>query len=162
MPATLLSPCLLGSALARHPDFEQLLSEAARKLACPVSTVRCDYWRHRVWRALAADAALAARFARLDAGTVLLTGRFHGAPPPSLKERERWRLHVVERVRADCWLSEPVPLAVRWPGGAVEVEWAEVTSLVAAALADCGLPEYEADLSPVGLPMVRRVIVAAA
>jgi hypothetical protein len=163
VPATLLSPCLPGSALARHPDFEQLLAEAARKLACPVDSVRRDYWRHRAWRALAADAALAARFARLDAATVFLTGRFHGAPPWSAKERARWRLHVGERIKADCGLPEPLPLAVRWSGGAVAVEWVEVTSLVAAALADRGVPPAcEAELAPVALPMLRRVIVAAA
>ena len=69
---------------------------------------------------------------------------------------------MLERIKADCGLAAPVPLAVRWLGGAVEVEWVEVMSLLAAAQAVRDLPAYEAELSPVALPMLRRVIEAAA
>lgn len=160
---SLLSPCLPQPGLSEHPAFEVFLARAATRLACPVEHLRRDYWRYRAWRALTADPALTRRFACLNAGTVLLTGRDHGVAPAGSKERARWELHAAERIKADCSLTAPVPLELRWSWGAVEIEWVATTALVAAALADRGVPPAcEAELAPVALPMLRRVIAAAA
>jgi hypothetical protein len=93
--------------MARVPLLAPLLSpdNGARK-AVPV--------RERLARALAADPALDGRV-RCDAdGTILLTGTCGGSAPASLKERQRWELHVRLRLAAELGEAAATAATIRW------------------------------------------------
>lgn len=73
--------------------------------------------------ALAADPALAGRARCAADATIELTGADGSAPPMSLKERQRWEMHVRLRLEAElghavatnariCWAEAVKPFAV--------------------------------------------------
>jgi len=67
-------------------------------------------------RVLAADPALAGRVFSGERGTVILTGPAGGPPPTSLKERQRWELHVRLRIAAELGETAAGGVEVRWLG----------------------------------------------
>jgi hypothetical protein len=67
----------------------------------------------RIWRALAADPALAGRVRR-DRGAVVLSGPAGGPPPSSAKERRRWEIHVRLRLVAEFGEAAAAGAVIRW------------------------------------------------
>lgn len=71
--------------------------------------------RHeRVRAALALDPALAGRVSWDDAGRITLTGPAGGRPPASVKERQRWEMHVRLRIAAELDEETSAGVVVRW------------------------------------------------
>ena len=68
----------------------------------------------RAWRALLADPALHGRVARTPCGTVVITGADGGPPPASMKERQRWELHVRLRLAVELGDDTAAAVSVRW------------------------------------------------
>lgn len=139
-----------------------MLLATLQHFRCTLGEVREDYWMGRVWRALTGDPALQGRVARQGVSTILLTGAGYDVPPASAKERDRWRLHVEERVVADTGRSlRALGILVQWATGPVVVQRARVVSLIAQAV-DRGprwgdLTAWVGDLAPVVAPVVVAV-----
>jgi len=70
--------------------------------------------RSRLERALAADPALAGRVHCDASGAIILTGPGAGPPPASLKERQRWELHVRLRLAAELGEAAASASNVQW------------------------------------------------
>jgi hypothetical protein len=68
----------------------------------------------RLRRALKADPALAGRASCDQSGSVVLTGPHGGRPPKSLKERERWMLHVRLRLATELGAAAATRVQVHW------------------------------------------------
>ncbi len=75
----------------------------------------------RLRAALAADPALAGRVSCDDTGLITLTGPEGGAPPGSVKERQRWELHVRLRLAAELGESISAMANIRWLDAAQRV-----------------------------------------
>jgi len=155
-------------SLDEHPEFAVMLAVTLEHFRCTLGEVREDYWLGRVWRALAGDPALVGRVARKGVSRVLLTGPGYGAPPASLKERARWRLHVQDRIAADTGHSAPaLGVAIRWAEGPVTVMPAAVVSLLAQVVVGDprwdDLAPYAGDLGVIQVPVVHtaEAVVAA-
>jgi len=70
--------------------------------------------RGRAVRALAADPALAGRVHWDTSGAIILTGPDGGPPPASLKERQRWELHVRLRLAAELGDATASAADIKW------------------------------------------------
>jgi len=161
-----LMPLLTSRAprpvLSDHPEFALMLLATLQHFRCTLGEVREDYWMGRVWRALTGDPALQGRVARQGVSTILLTGAGYDVPPASAKERDRWRLHVQQRVAADTGRSlRALGILLQWATGPVVVQRARVVSLIAQAV-DRGprwgdLAAWVGDLAPVVVPVVVAV-----
>lgn len=68
----------------------------------------------RLVRALAADPALSGRVSCDGAGIIRLTGPDGGPPPASLKERQRWEVHVRLRLATELGETAASEAAIRW------------------------------------------------
>jgi len=89
----------------------------------------------RLRAALAADPALAGRVSCDDAGLITLTGPAGGPPPGSVKERQRWEMHV--RLRLAAELGEST-------GGAAVMQWVDAPERVAEPQPRAGGERYAA------------------
>jgi hypothetical protein len=99
-----------GATLGRvdnNPLLTPLLSDPSPDAGQP-------YARDRLMRALAADPALAGRARCDEAGAIVLTGPGGGRPPASLKERQRWELHVRLRLAAELGDAAASAAIIRW------------------------------------------------
>ncbi len=75
--------------------------------------------------ALAADPVLKGRVRCDETGVIELTGPNGSAPPGSLKERERWELHVRLRLEAEIGPTAAAAARVRW----AEPVWQQAVAL---------------------------------
>ena len=89
----------------------------------------------RLRAALVADPALAGRVSCDEAGLITLTGPEGGAPPASVKERQRWELHV--RLRLAAELDEST-------AATAELRWADASERVADAVTRVDSERYAA------------------
>ena len=87
-----------------------LTSLLSHRLLVTTGPRACDSFRV----ALAAEPVLAGRVRCDDAGIIELTGANGSAPPGSLKERERWELHVRLRLEAELGHAAATTARVRW------------------------------------------------
>jgi hypothetical protein len=144
-------------ALVEHPEFPFMVHAVLDRFHCTIAEVREDYWLCRMWRALGGDPLLKGRVARSGVTSVLLTGP-HYAAAPAGAERERLRLHAMERIEVDTGRPlEAFGVTFRWATAPVAVERATKSSLLAQVVAGSDrwvdLASYAGDLAPVTMPV---------
>jgi hypothetical protein len=98
---------MLAWAVAANPLLTPLLPDPGLDPGEPDE-------RSRLVRALAADPALVGRVHCDASGAIILTGPGAGPPPASLKERQRWELHVRLRLRAELGEAAASASNVQW------------------------------------------------
>lgn len=166
-PMPLLTSRAPRPALADHPEFPLMLAATLGRFHCTLGEIREDYWHGRIWRALSEDPELEGRVARVGVTTVLLLGRNGGAPPASLRERERLERYVRCRITADTRrLPEGWGLSLQWADGPVAIQTMTARSLLAQTITGdprwMNLDDYRADLSPILMPACSMESVIAA
>jgi hypothetical protein len=75
--------------------------------------------------ALGVDPALAGRASCDDGGLITLTGPGGGPPPGSVKERQRWEMHVRLRLAAELGESAAAAAVVQWADAPARVPESE-------------------------------------